>query len=256
MTIRIENLRKSVNVKGVTHTLFDGLNLSIERGARVGILGLPKSGKTTLLNVICGSERNYAGSVFKDMTCSWVIPFADFFLPQSTIAWGLRFVARLYGVKDPDFANNVAAMAQASQYMNTVPAECPGPVKQQIAFALPLALDFDLYLFDNVLVPGSKEFKDFGKALLEERTAGRAIAIATSNEAEVASSCELTYVLENGRATYFADVKEGASYFKELKKAQHEAQKQAAQKQELEDEDTTAVSDASLELLGAAVSDL
>jgi capsular polysaccharide transport system ATP-binding protein len=255
MTIRIENLRKSVMVKGVAHAVFDGLNLSIERGARVGILGLPRSGKTTLLNVISGSERLYTGSVFRDMTSSWVIPFGDFFMPRSTIAWGLRFVARLYGVGDPEFANNVASLVQASQYLNMIQAECPGPVRQQLAFAVPMAMDFDLYLFDNALVPGSKNFKEIGKALLEERTAGRAIAIATSNEAEV-SSCELAYVLENGRATYFADVKEGVSYFKELKKAEQEAQMQAEQKQELEDAEPAAISDDSLNLLGVAVSDL
>ncbi len=257
MTLRIENLHKSLKVRGAASKLFDGLNLSVERGARVGILGLPKSGKTTLLGIICGSERSYTGRVFRDMTSSWIIPFSDFFLPTSTMAWGLRFVARLYGIRDPDFATRVARMAEAAQYVNMTHNECPRPIKQQLAFALGLAMDFDLYLLDDAAVFGAKEFREAGKALLAERTAGRAVVIATSNEGEVAANCDLAYVLENGRASYFGNVGEGVGYFKQLKKAEEERQKQLAKKGL--DEDAGAVEagpDSGLDLLAVGVSDL
>jgi capsular polysaccharide transport system ATP-binding protein len=257
MTIRLENLRMGVRTKDGSCNLFDGLDLCIEPGAHVGILGLPKSGKTTLLRLMSGTEWNYAGRITHGMTCSWPIPFESFFLSSSSIAWGLRWVARLYGVKDPNFAGRVAGMAQAGPFINMTQSECPGPVRQQLAFALPLALDFDLYLFDNICVPGSKEYKEIGKKLLADRTAGRAIVIATGNEGEVAAYCQSAYVLENGQGRYFPDVQEGVKYFKELKKAEEAKQKLAAEKGQREEEASALDFEAGgLDVLGAAIADI
>lgn len=44
-------------------TALDGIDLEIESGARVGILGRSGSGKTTLLNLLAGLDRPTAGSL-------------------------------------------------------------------------------------------------------------------------------------------------------------------------------------------------
>src|SRR5436190_15393588 len=44
-------------------TLFDGLNLSVERGERVGFIGANGSGKTTLFKLLVGEITADAGSV-------------------------------------------------------------------------------------------------------------------------------------------------------------------------------------------------
>lgn len=255
--IRLENVQMAGGAKGGPRKLFEGLNLCIEPGARIGILGLPKSGKTTLLRLVCGTERNYTGTITGDMKCSWPIPFDGFFAPTSSIAWSLRWVARLYGVNDPDFASRIARMAQAHAYVNMPSAECPGPIKTQFAFALPLAMDFDLYLFDNVSVPGPKEFRDIGKSLVAEHTAGRATVIATGNEKEIEGNCRTAYVLENGRATYFADAEEAAKYFRELKKAEEARQKPVAEKGEAEEESVSSDLEAGgVDMVGAVMADM
>ena len=245
MTIRLEDIRKTVKVKGKPLKLFDGLNLSIEPGARVGILGLPRSGKSTLLGMICGSERIYTGNIVREMSSSWPIPFDGFFAPTSSVAWGLRSVARLYGVQDSEFASRVASMAQASAYVNSTSGDTPAGIRFQIAYVLGLAIDFDLYLFDNAAVSGMPGFKGAGKALLAERTAGRAIVVATSQEAEVAKNCQSVYVLASGKAVYFADVQEGIKFFKEYKKSEEEKQKQASEEDDFEKGTATDIAEGS-----------
>lgn len=257
MSIRFENLEMAVRGKDGSRKLFDGLNLSIEPGAHIGILGLPKSGKTTLLRLMCGTERNYCGKITRSMTCSWPIPFDGFFASTSSMAWGLRWVARLYGVNDPDFATRVARTADAGPYVNLPSSQCPNAIRAQIAFALPLAMDFDLYLFDNTLVPGSKEFKENGKALLAERTANRAVVIATGNEKEIDEKCHGVYVLEDGQARYFSEVQDAVKYFKDLKKAEEEKQKLAIDKGEPEEEIPGPDSEAGgVDMVGAVVADI
>ena len=44
-------------------TLFTGVNLSVDRGDRVGLIGPNGSGKSTLLRILCGLEAADSGTV-------------------------------------------------------------------------------------------------------------------------------------------------------------------------------------------------
>ncbi len=54
--IKLENICKTYNIGSVNETvLFKNLNLSIKKGEFVSVVGSNGSGKTSLLNIICGS---------------------------------------------------------------------------------------------------------------------------------------------------------------------------------------------------------
>ena len=59
MLVSAANLRKSFG----SQTLFDGLNLRLDRGERVGLIGENGSGKTTLLNILTGEMEADSGQV-------------------------------------------------------------------------------------------------------------------------------------------------------------------------------------------------
>ena len=61
--IRIEALTKTFRDGGLTHTVLDGLDLELEEGAFVALLGRSGSGKSTLLNCIAGIETPDSGRV-------------------------------------------------------------------------------------------------------------------------------------------------------------------------------------------------
>jgi capsular polysaccharide transport system ATP-binding protein len=258
MNVRLENVTKFVTVHGRSIMLFDQLDLEIERTSRIGILALPKSGKTTLLRMICGTERPDSGRIRRDMTISWPIPNGDFMVPASSIAWNMRSLARIYGVRDRVFVERVRQLSGLTKYMNLPFSQCPPPMRGQLTFAAGIGVDFDLYLFDNQAVPQRKEFKDKGLEYLRQRTEGKAILVATSGPPQVAGICDSIYVLERGRVTHFPEAKAGIEYFKALQKAEAERQKERQEQQDSDDDvpDTTSgEGDQSAEMLGAALSD-
>jgi putative ABC transport system ATP-binding protein len=61
--IRCENLVKIYSLSGVEVVALQGLDLTVEPGEMVGIVGASGSGKTTLLNVLGGLDRPSAGKV-------------------------------------------------------------------------------------------------------------------------------------------------------------------------------------------------
>ncbi len=65
--LEIRGLKKVYNPGTVTEmTLFDGFDLSVPDGQFVSIVGRPGSGKTSLLNIICGSIPMDGGDVVVD----------------------------------------------------------------------------------------------------------------------------------------------------------------------------------------------
>jgi len=258
MTVRLEAISMSPPIGGKPHRLFQGLDIDIPSGGRIGILGLPRSGKTTLLNIIAGTETSFTGNRYCDGRCSWIIPYDGFIANTAPMAWSIRFLGRLYGVRDNGFARRVGKIAAAGEFVNQRATAIPGYVRQQIAFAVGIAMDFDVYLFDNMAVPQRGDYREIGKEFLASETAGKTIVVATNSPPQVTTNCESAYVLEDGRAIWFADVNEAAKYFKEMTKAEEERQKQLEQQGVTEDDlaEDSVAGPTDVDMIGAAISSL
>ncbi len=61
-----ENLVKIFQVAGIEMVALQGLNLTIEKGELVGIIGASGSGKSTLMNILGGLDRPTAGKIRVD----------------------------------------------------------------------------------------------------------------------------------------------------------------------------------------------
>src|SRR5215218_10314374 len=64
--IRLIDARKNFG----RQTLYDGVDASIVRGERIGLLGKNGSGKSTLFKVFMGQEHLDAGTLIRDRKCS------------------------------------------------------------------------------------------------------------------------------------------------------------------------------------------
>jgi capsular polysaccharide transport system ATP-binding protein len=255
MSVRLENVTKTVSEKGRPRVLFDRINLEIGRAARVGVLALPKSGKTTLLRIICGIERPDSGRIDRETKTSWLIPSGEFLVPSSSIAWNLRSLARIYGVKDRNFVERIGQLSGLQKYLNTPWSQCPPALRNQLTFAVGIGMDFQLYLFDNQLVPPRKEFKEIALEHLRARTEGKSVFVATSAPAAIADFCESIYVLEQGRVTHFPEAKAAVEHFKAMQKAEAERQKELQERQNSGENDQGPASgeeDAALDVVAAA----
>jgi capsular polysaccharide transport system ATP-binding protein len=255
MSIRLTDIHVAVPFQGAKVPVFKGLSLEVPDGAHVGVLGLPKSGKTTLLQVVCGTAAVDQGSVERTSRTSWPIPLSTFFVNSSSVACNVRFLARLYGIADENFPRRIAELADIVEFLEVPLAKCPKFVRPRLAFGLGIGVDFDVYLFDGTLAPADKDFKARAAEIVGERLKGCSYVVATTNPKEVEQNCDSVYVLEAGQARYFGVASEGVEYFKQLVEAQK--QKDAADKEsnqaEASEDDTGGVGD--IDILASAIAD-
>jgi phospholipid/cholesterol/gamma-HCH transport system ATP-binding protein len=148
--------------------VLDGLNLEIEAGETMVLLGGSGSGKSTLLRQILGLERARSGTVFVkgiDITrCSqvelrWVrrsigVAFQSAALFNSlsvkdNVALALReHTALATSIIDLMVRMNLAAVGLA-EYGHLYPQELSGGMKKRAAVARALALDPEILVFDE-----------------------------------------------------------------------------------------------------------
>ena len=63
LVLELKNIKKEYKTKKVTTKVLKGINLSVEKGEFISIMGESGSGKTTLLNVISTLDKASSGKV-------------------------------------------------------------------------------------------------------------------------------------------------------------------------------------------------
>lgn len=61
--IEIKDLKKTLRCNSCNRTLFHGFNLEIRKGEKVGLFSPNGTGKTTLMNILAGIDKDFSGTV-------------------------------------------------------------------------------------------------------------------------------------------------------------------------------------------------
>jgi len=157
--------------------LFDGINLSVERGEKIALVGRNGSGKSTLLRLIEGSRQPDAGAVAIQKGSRAAFLAQE--VPQETagtvyevVASGLKehydLIARHHAINSRLSTDNTPALLQElNQIHNSLDAVGGWEVQQQVDKIISqLGLDADLVF--NTLSAGLKRQALLGKALAGE----------------------------------------------------------------------------------------
>ena len=110
--ISIENVSKTYRTRHGQRTILDRVNLKLERGRNIGILGRNGAGKSTLIRILSGAEHPTSGRIVRGMNVSWPLAFGGAFQPHLTGLDNLKFVCRIYGV---DYRPKVAFVEEFTE---------------------------------------------------------------------------------------------------------------------------------------------
>lgn len=211
--LELRNVTKLYRTSAGPNVVLRDLSLTLPARESIGILGRNGAGKSTLLRIIGHAEAPTAGTVTHHGRVSWPIGFAGGFNGSLTGEENCRFVARIYGQDVEWVVEQTRAFAEIGTYFYEPVRTYSSGMRARVAFGLSMAIDFDLYLVDEVTAVGDKAFRrKCREAFLARRE--RAGLIMVSHEmTTLAEYCKRCILLHDGGATIYPTVEEAAAAY-------------------------------------------
>lgn len=211
-----ENLTKTYRSGHGRHDVLKGINLTVRKGEKVALLGRNGAGKSTLIKQIGGVELPDRGRIIRKMTNSWPIGFSGGFQGSLTGYDNARFIARIYGSRLDDIRAFVEDFSELGSALKRPVQTYSSGMRARLAFALSLAIEFDCYLIDEVILVGDANFHRKCHAELFEKRSDRAMVIASHDMHIVKEVCDRAVILMDGVAHEYGSVAEAVAIYEGL----------------------------------------
>lgn len=211
-----QDIRKTYPLGHGRKVVLDGVNLAIEPGQHVGFLGRNGAGKTTLIKLIGGVEFPTAGKIRRSMSVSWPLGFGGGFQGSLTGYDNARFIARIYGHSYNQIRDFVEDFSELGRQLSMPVKTYSSGMRARLAFALSLAIEFDCYMIDEVIMVGDQNFQRKCHHELFEKRSDRALIMASHSEDTIRQYCNRALVLHAGKGHMFDDVEVALKVYEDL----------------------------------------
>lgn len=219
MSIALQNLRKAFQEGATSRTVIDDVNISIDKGEFIVLLGHSGSGKSTLLNLIAGIEKPTAGTVrienvaitelneractlFRRDNIGFIFQFFNL-IPTLTVLENVMLPQELAGRQGKELkqvAVNLLEKVGLADRCNAFPDQLSGGQQQRVAIARALVHQPMLVLADE---PTGNLDEETGEKVLNlllqlTRDTHKTLIMATHNP-EIARFANRVLRMHHGR---------------------------------------------------------
>jgi len=213
--ISVRGVSKQYRVRNGVHTVFAGVDLEVNRGEKVGVLGRNGAGKSTLIRLISGSELPNRGTIDRQMSVSWPLALSSAFQGSLTGIDNIHFIARVYGVDAPRIFPYIEEFSELGYYLREPVKTYSSGMCARLAFAISMAVEFDCFLIDEVIAVGDARFHERCAVELFEKRRDRAMVMVSHEAHNIREHCDRACVLHQGQLIPFDDVEGALSFYNE-----------------------------------------
>jgi capsular polysaccharide transport system ATP-binding protein len=213
--IELRHITKAYRTNHGHHLVLDDVNLVIPPKQSLGIVGRNGAGKSTLMRIIGGAEMPTAGEVIRRGRISWPIGFAGGFSGSLSGEENCRFVARIYGQDVDTVVESTRAFAEIGEYFYMPVRTYSSGMRARLAFGLSMAIDFDLYLVDEVTAVGDRPFRFKCRNAFAARRERAGLIMVSHDAATLSEYVQKCAVLDRGKLTVYDSVAEATEAYEE-----------------------------------------
>ncbi|MBN2406692.1 MAG: ABC transporter ATP-binding protein [Elusimicrobia bacterium] len=188
------------------------VNLSVEKGEAVGIIGENGSGKTTLLSAVAGILRPDTGAIEVNGRVSGILGLGIGCKPKLSARDNIFLYASMLGIRNRDTEkkfDEIVRFAGIEDFTETKLANFSSGMLLRFGFSVAVNVDPDILLLDEVLSVGDEAFREKSyKKISEFRRQGKTIMVVSHGLGEIASFCDRLVLLDKGRVRKTGSVRE------------------------------------------------
>ncbi len=211
-----KNIFKSYKHGSSRKQVLSNVNLTVNPGDRVALLGRNGAGKSTLIKLIGGVEMPTSGKIIRGMSLSWPLGFAGGFQGSLTGYDNARFIARIYDRDYKDLRAFVEDFTEMGRQLRMPVKTYSSGMRARLAFALSLAIEFDCYLIDEIILVGDQNFQRKCQFELFEKRKDRTMVLASHSTEIVRQFCNRAIIINKGNADSYDDVEKAVDIYSAL----------------------------------------
>ena len=198
--------------RGTTYERFEalrGVDLVVDHGAFVGVIGGNGSGKSTMLKIMSGLLPPDAGEVHVDGSMSALLELGLGFSAELTVRENVELYAAVLGYPRKEAKRRVDEaihFAGIERFRDAKLKNLSTGMRARLGFATALQAESDILLLDEILAVGDADFQLKCLEVFEEfKRQRRTIVLVTHDLGQVQNFCDKAVLLERGRIVAAGD---------------------------------------------------
>jgi ABC-2 type transport system ATP-binding protein len=190
-----------------------GLDIVINEGESVAILGFNGSGKSTLLKLVSGVMQPDAGEVLTRGRVAGLIEVGAGFHPELSGRENVFLNAAILGMSRKEIEaryDEIVAFSEIEPFIDQEVKHYSSGMFMRLAFSVAIHVELDILLVDEILSVGDAPFREKCRQKFGELIEAHKTLVVVSHDMEmVRELCTRAIVLSSGDVIYDGDV-EGA----------------------------------------------
>lgn len=196
-----------------TFEALKGLDLVINEGESVAILGLNGSGKSTLLKLISGVMEPDVGHVLTRGRVAGLIEVGAGFHPELSGRENVFLNAAILGMKRKEVEeryDEIVAFSEIEPFIDQEVKHYSSGMFMRLAFSVAIHVELDVLLVDEILSVGDAPFREKCRLKFAELIQHQKTLVVVSHDMEmVRELCTRGVVINKGEVIYDGEI-EGA----------------------------------------------
>ena len=215
--IEFRKVTKSYELSGgKRNIILDNVSFEFPDKKNIGVLGVNGAGKSTLLRLIAGSEYPDSGRIIRRGKYSWPLGFAGSFHGSLTGIENLRFACRIYDADIPAVTEYVKEFSELGRYIDEPIKNYSSGMRSRLAFALSMAIDFEVYLVDEIMGVGDQGFQNKCRDAFEAKREKSSMILVSHNMKTVREYSDVAILLTGEHLEIHEDVDEAIEKYNQL----------------------------------------
>ena len=204
--------------KNETFMALDGIDLTVYKGERLGIIGHNGAGKSTLLKLLSRVTGPTEGEIKLDGRISSMLEVGTGFNPELTGRENAYLNGAILGMTKAEIDSKIEKIidfSEVRQFIDTPVKRYSSGMYVKLAFAVASHLDSEILIMDEVLAVGDMAFqqKCLNKMNQVSQDEGRTILYVSHNMNTIRQLCDRVVVLDHGQVIFDGDVEEGINIY-------------------------------------------
>lgn len=202
------------------HWALKDISLEIKKGESVGIIGPNGSGKSTLLKILSGVTKPSSGSVQLFGRVASILDIGAGFHPELSGKENIFLNAQLLGFSRREIKlkyDQIVDFSGIGKFIHEPVKNYSNGMYLRLAFSILAHLDFDIYLFDEVMSVGDEQFKTISKSKIDALySSGKTILHVSHNIQDLINTDTSIEINKGSLRRYYNSSKMLSEYVEEI----------------------------------------